>query len=160
MTPMQETVCHLDMCRALHNLHRATLHGTWNFQPLCIDLEKPDAKPVSFVYLEERLYLFREGNTYRMAYGSNPIEAYAIAFEESEVGGRPASEEQPKPKRSNQAKKCVLFMNTANGRSAEPQECRSIAEAVRIARESDLYFAYRVVIGYRIVRRGYCGGGK
>lgn len=84
MTPMQKPVCHLDMCRALHNLHRATLHGTWNFQPLSIDLKRPNAKPVSFVYLEERLYLFREGNTYRMAYGSNPIEAYYIAYQEEE----------------------------------------------------------------------------
>ena len=133
MTLMQESVCHLDasnMCRELHNMHRETLHWTWNFKPLCIDLEKPDDKPVSFVYLEERLCLFREGNTYRMAYGSKPIEAYAIAFAERAVGGRPARDEQ-------MATKC------ASRKTARKKIAKMIKRTCQSSRNYDTIFGVR-----------------
>lgn len=79
-TPMSKPVSHMEMCRALHNLHRATLNGTWCFSPLAVSLDKSDNEVVYVAYLEERLYIFRKGNQYRMAYGSNPHEAYFKAF--------------------------------------------------------------------------------
>lgn len=80
-TPMSGPVSHLELCHALHTLHRASMAKTWIFAPLAVDLERKNAEVVYVAYLEERLYIFREGNAYRMAYGSNPIEAYVLAYE-------------------------------------------------------------------------------
>lgn len=79
-TPMSKPVSHMEMCRALHNLHRATQNGTWVFSPLAVSLDKSDNEVVYVAYLGERLYIFRKGNQYRMAYGSNQHEAYLRAF--------------------------------------------------------------------------------
>lgn len=80
-TPMSGPVSHLELCHALHTLHRASIAKTWIFKPLAVDLERKNAEVVYVAYLEERLYIFREGNAYRMAYGSNPLEAYVRAYE-------------------------------------------------------------------------------
>lgn len=79
-TPMSGHVCHVELCRAFHALHRASQAGTWIFAPLAVDVERTNAEPVYVAYLNERLYLFREGNAYRMAYGVNPMEAYQRAY--------------------------------------------------------------------------------
>ena len=83
-TPMSQPICHMDMCRALHNLHRATLNKTWIFEPLAISFDKRDNSIVYVAYLEERLYIFRKGKDYRMAYGRNPTDAYLNAYAETE----------------------------------------------------------------------------
>lgn len=51
--------------------------------------------------------------------------------------------------------KCRLVMNTALGRISDFGEHPSIAAAVRAAKESG-YFAYRVFVGKKVVRRGFC----
>lgn len=79
-TPMNRPVSHMELCRALHALHKATLNGSWIFQPISVSLNRRDAEIIYVAYLEERLYLFRKGNEYRMAYGSNPHEAMVKAF--------------------------------------------------------------------------------
>lgn len=50
-------------------------------------------------------------------------------------------------------KKCTLLLNTRNGYVLQPIECKSIAEAMREARESEL--AYRIVIDGKVVKSGW-----
>lgn len=54
------------------------------------------------------------------------------------------------------AKRCTLYLNTANGNIAEPIEFSSISKAVEYAKDS-CYFAYRIFDeNGKIIRRGFC----
>ncbi len=53
------------------------------------------------------------------------------------------------------AKKCTLIVNARNGHCFQPEECSSIAEAVRKAKE-DCGFAYRIFVDGVCVKRGFC----
>jgi hypothetical protein len=50
---------------------------------------------------------------------------------------------------------CTLIVNTSNGHNCQPIKCKSIASAVRIGKSS-CGFAYRVFVGNKVVRSGYC----
>ena len=56
---------------------------------------------------------------------------------------------------SNKSIKCRLVLNTAMGRITDFGEYPSIAAAVRAAKESG-YFRYRVFVGGKVVRQGFC----
>ena len=58
-------------------------------------------------------------------------------------------------KQSNKGIKCRLVLNTAMGRITDFGEYPSIAAAVRTARESG-YFRYRIFVGNKVVREGFC----
>ena len=51
--------------------------------------------------------------------------------------------------------KCNLVLDTALGRTTDFGEYPSIAEAIRVARESG-YFRYRIFVGGRVFRQGFC----
>lgn len=54
------------------------------------------------------------------------------------------------------AKRCTLYLNTANGNIAEPIEFSSISKAVEYAKGS-CYFAYRIFDeNGKIIKRGFC----
>ena len=48
---------------------------------------------------------------------------------------------------------CTIVMNTKNGYCMRPIKCRSIAEAVRTAREYGL--AYRIFVNGVVVKSGW-----
>ena len=52
-------------------------------------------------------------------------------------------------------KKCRLLVNTSFGSIADFGEFPSIAAAVRVAKDSG-YFRYRVFVGGKVVRQGFC----
>ena len=52
-------------------------------------------------------------------------------------------------------KPCTVVVNTRNGHIITPFTAPSIAEGVRRAKES-AGFAYRVFVGHKMVRSGYC----
>lgn len=58
----------------------------------------------------------------------------------------------------NKATPCTLLVNNRWGYVATPQQFPSIRAAVRCAHgdESTGWFAYRVCVGGKVVRRGYC----
>jgi len=56
------------------------------------------------------------------------------------------------------AMKCSLVVNTRSGHACKPIEFPSVAAAVRWARSGNGGFAYRVLVGGRVVRRGLCDG--
>ena len=53
------------------------------------------------------------------------------------------------------AKKCKVLFNTKWGYVATPMEFPSIHKAVEYAKDSG-WFAYRVVVDGKVVRRGFC----
>ena len=58
-------------------------------------------------------------------------------------------------KKKGKSIKCRLVLNTARGRIADFGEHPSIAAAVRAARDSG-YFRYRILVGNKVVREGFC----
>ena len=58
-------------------------------------------------------------------------------------------------KQSNKGIKCRLVVNTTFGSIADFGEYPSIAAAVRAAHDSG-YFRYRIFVGNRVVRQGFC----
>jgi hypothetical protein len=53
------------------------------------------------------------------------------------------------------AKQCTLVVNDKWGYCFTEVKCKSINEAVRIGKEY-MGFAYRVFVGTKVVRSGYC----
>lgn len=53
------------------------------------------------------------------------------------------------------AQQCKLVVNSRWGYIFTPITCKSINEAVRMGKES-MGFAYRVFVGTKVVRSGYC----
>ncbi len=77
---MSGPVSHLELCHALHTLHRAMLNGTWTFRPFAALLDNPNSPVIWYAYLEERLYIFRSGGLFKMAYGKDPSDAFSNAY--------------------------------------------------------------------------------
>ena len=50
-------------------------------------------------------------------------------------------------------KECTVIVNTRWGYCMEPKKCKSIAEAVKYAKEMEM--AYRVFVGGECVKRGW-----
>jgi len=55
------------------------------------------------------------------------------------------------------SKPCVLVINTRFGHVCAPLPFDSIAAAVRYAKGENGGYWFRVFVGSRVVRRGYCG---
>lgn len=49
--------------------------------------------------------------------------------------------------------KCKLVFNTRNGYCMQPIECKSIAEAIRIARDEEM--AYRIFVDGKCIKQGW-----
>ncbi len=50
---------------------------------------------------------------------------------------------------------CTCVVNTRNGYCLTPKKCKSISEAIAWAKDS-FGFAYRIFVGNKVVRSGYC----
>lgn len=48
---------------------------------------------------------------------------------------------------------CTIICNTRNGYCLTPEECKSIREAIRYAKEMKL--AYRIFVDNKVIKRGW-----
>ena len=51
------------------------------------------------------------------------------------------------------AKECTIILNTRWGYCMQPVKCKSIAEAIRYAKEMEM--AYRIFIDGKLVKKGW-----